>query len=36
MLAVMTFNAGYLLAVLLGVFLGELTFGWFKLNHVAE
>ncbi|EWY79747.1 hypothetical protein FOYG_17141 [Fusarium oxysporum NRRL 32931] len=30
MLAVMTFNLGYLLAVLAGGFLGELALGWIK------
>jgi len=30
MLAVMTFNLGYLFAVLAGGFLGELALGWIK------
>ena len=30
MLAVMTFNTGYLLAILVGGFLGELILGWIK------
>jgi hypothetical protein len=28
MLAVMTYNLGYLLAILGGIFIGDLAFGW--------
>ena len=35
MLGVMTLNAGYILALLAGVFLAEFALSWCKYSHPA-